>query len=688
MARTDKVSDSDLLRLIDEEIASGISFANDLTASGERPKDKARGDRQTALDYYEGRMDDLPAEKGRSSVVSRDVADVIDTMLPGLMRVFNGSDRVVVYAPARPGDEEGAAQATDYVNHVWLNECAGYRVLVTGIYDALQVRNGIIKAYWDSTPEHETETLTRLSDEQLVMLDDDPDVEIVGYAAREEFASDPATGASMPLALHDVKLRRVVSRGRLVIENVPPEDFGMSRGGKCVDTARVVWHRNTMTRSDLVKAGHKREDVWDLPLAGGRTDDTVDREQYGGLTSEGAGATAEVDIVEAYVFADCDGDGIAESRKVVLAGAAGGRKILSNEEWTEDRPFADLTPQIVPHRWMGRSIADNVMDLQRVKTAAWRGTLDNIYAQNRPQREVEQAQIINPDEVLNPAFGGVIRVKKLGVIREVVTPDVTGNTLRVIQAVDGVIQRRTGVAGSTASLDETALEPQTATAEQLEHDASYARVELVARNIADGLRRLFAKVLRIVVRNQDRPRTIRLRDKWVEFDPRAWNASMDVTINIGLGTGSRERDLAMLAGVAARQEAIIQRLGPDNPVVRPSMYVATLHKLVEASGIKSPEAYFADVSDEDFATWMAGRPAAPDPKLQAVQAQIEGDRAKAEADMVLERERMQIDADLQRERIERDFALRQQEMDLEARLKGTEIVAGLRSPAATNIPRQ
>jgi hypothetical protein len=318
------------------------------------------------------------------------------------------------------------------VNYVWANDCDGYLILLTWIMDALQVRNGIVKAYWDSTPETEAESFTGLSDEQLVILFDDPDVEVVGYDAQPQMVQDPATGQPMPLQLHDVKIRRRTSSGRLVIENVPPEDFGISRRAKSIDKARCVWHRTKLTRSDLLKQGYKRDLVWSLPASDGAPSETIDREQDAGVGAEGSGANTEIDIVEAYVFADCDGDGIAESRKVVTAGGAGGRKILKNEEWSDDRPFADLIAQAVPHRWMGRSIADDVMDLMRVKTSLWRGVLDNTYAQNRPQREAVQDDIINPDEVLNPTFGGVIRVKKAGAVRDVVTPQIADKILVAI----------------------------------------------------------------------------------------------------------------------------------------------------------------------------------------------------------------------------------------------------------------
>lgn len=706
MARSEPVTEKDLLRLLDEEISGGVTFDND-----------DKGDRRTdALDYYDGIMRDLPSERGRSSIVSRDVADVIDTMLPGLMRVFAGAGQLGKYEPAKPEDEAAAAQATDYVNYVLTNECDGYLLLLTWIMDGLQVRNGIVKCWWDTTPEEEVEDLTGQTEDEITVLVQDQGIEILGQNERWQFIRNPMTGGTDPIRVFDLRIRRYSDGGRLRVEPVPPEDFGISAKARSIETARCVWQSARMTRSDLIKQGYPRDVVedlpaWDRPVR--ESDADRDREANADRTSgRDDGAMAEVEIVEAYVYADYDGDGVAESRKIVAAGAHGGRKILENVEWPDDRPFVDLTPQPVPHRWMGRSVADNVMDLQRVKTALWRGGLDNIYAQNRPQRGVDESKIVDPDEVLNPVFGGVIRTKAppASVIQDLTVPNIAGTTLGAIQAVDGIIQRRTGISGATASLDETALEPQTATAEQLEHDAAYARVEMIARNMAElGLKKLFAKLLRIIVRNQDRPRTIRLRNEWVAFDPRSWNAAMDVSVNVGLGTGSRERDLKMLGGIAARQEAIIQRLGPDNPVVKPSMYVRTLHKMVEAAGLRDADSYFATISDQDFAQWQASRPPQPNPQAEAAQARLasdqqktaarlQGDREKQAADITLDRERQATELQMERERLEQEFALkteqmnrefqlRMTEMERETQLRAAQIATGVAGVSA-NIPRQ
>jgi hypothetical protein len=706
MAHPKPVTEKDLLRLLDEEIAGGVTFDND-----------DKGDRRSdALDYYDGIMRDLKAEKGRSSIVSRDVADVIDTMLPGLMRVFAGAGQLGKYEPAKPEDEAAAAQATDYVNYVLTNECDGYLLLHTWIKDGLQIRNGIVKCWWDTTPEEEVEDLTGQTEDEITLLMQDQGIDILGHQERVVFIRNPMTGATDPIRVFDLRIRRYSDGGRLRVEPVPPEDFGISAKARSIETARCVWQKTRMTRSDLIKQGYPRDKIddlpaWDRPAHESHAD--RDREANADCSSgRDDGAMAEIEITEAYVYADLNGDGVAESLKVVTAGGNGGRKLLEAVEWPDDRPFVDWTPQPVPHRWMGQSAADNVMDLQRVKTALWRGGLDNIYAQNRPQRGVNADKIVDPDEVLNPVFGGIIRTKEApaSVIQDLTVPNIANVTLGAIQAVDGIIQRRTGISGATASLDATALEPQTATAEQLEHDASYARVEMIARNMAElGLKKLFAKLLRIIVRNQDRPRTIRLRNEWVAFDPRSWNAAMDVSVNVGLGTGSRERDLKMLGGIAARQEAIIQRLGPDNPVVKPSMYVRTLHKMVEAAGLRDADSYFASLTDEDFAQWMASRPQPTDPRADAAQARlaadqqktaarVQGDREKQAADITLDRERQATELQMERERLEQEFALkteqmnrefqlRMTEMERETQLRAAQIATGV-AGVSSNIPRQ
>ena len=115
--------------------------------------------RADAMDYYNGNMSkDMPAQEGRSEAVSTDVADTIEGLMPVLMDIFAGSDEVVRFEPVSAEDEEAAQQETDYVNHVFMQNNAGFMVLYGFIKDALLSKTGIVKVWWEEREEEERET--------------------------------------------------------------------------------------------------------------------------------------------------------------------------------------------------------------------------------------------------------------------------------------------------------------------------------------------------------------------------------------------------------------------------------------------------------------------------------------------------------------------------------------------------
>lgn len=712
------LDDDELLALIDEEIAVAISFDND-------PEHDAR---QVALAYYDadrGQMNrDVPHVEGWSQVNAKTVQETVDLALPGIMRVFDAPD-VVGFLPRRPGDEQNASQASEYLNYLWQNDLNGYLVLYTAVHDALVVRNGIIKHYWDFTPEYCVEEMYGLDQGQFLEIARDPDVNLLGVQRRPiNLGTDMETGEALMVDSFDVRVRRQESGGRLCVENVPPEDFGVSpeaRGN--LKKARCIWHRYVKTRSDLVKEGFDRDMVAEIPAGVGYSEAREERRNSGlGMIAQlayGKGAMEEVEIYEVYILADINGDGIAERVKCIVAGGVGGRKLLEKEEWPDDdMPFTDIAALPVPHRWMGRSLADSTMDLQRIATVFFRQFIDNLMQVNRPMREVVEKNIVLPTELLKPRPGQNVRVREAGSIRNLEVPFIGDKALAGLQYLEKVTTKRTGIGEATAALDETAIDPQTATAEQIQHDANYARTELMVRTMAKvGLRELFSALLRLIVRHQDRPRTIRLNNEWKSFDPRPWNALMDVQVKVGLGTGSRERDLAMLGRVALQQDQVVQALGADNPVVPPSKWVATRHKMVQAAGLDDPDSYFTTITDEDFQAWQQQKDQnkAPSPEQQKVedqkqkhQAQLEMQQQTAQAKLMQDQQRMQVEAEgaaqkamqdleikrqellakqqLERERLEAEMQLKEFELQREAELKAMQILAQQQQSAATAVP--
>jgi hypothetical protein len=661
----------------------GAIVANELRSSKRYAETELKDKRTLAIEYLHGTMRDVPARPNGSSVISRDLSDTMSWILPGVMRVFTASDQMVIYEPETQQDEEFAKQATDYANYVFFRDNNGYRTLYNATHDSLALGNGIVRHYWDPTPKTDISSHTRLSGEQLALMMQDPDVEILTGNENEQPdlvpVADPQTGQMMqvPVKTYDVKVQRTKSRGKVCVEACKPENFFLDSEATTIEEARfVAYLHDSMTRSDLMEMagyyGWDRQEIEDLSADSIMIQDEEglarDREAIT-FSANTLKSTQLIDLYICYVKADVDDDGIAETVQVWYAGDSGAGKVLGWDVYEDELPFSDIPCYPVPHRWDAESVADRTMDVQRIKTVLLRQSLDNIYAHNLPMREVEANSVLNPDILVNPKFGGIIwRKAGSNPIVPHAVPFVADKSFQAMDYMDMVIAKRTGVSRTTMALDPEALQNQTATASQNQRDAGYSQIELIARNMAElGWRRVFRQVLKLSVKHQDRPRTIRLRDKWVEMDPRSWNAGMDATINVGLGTGSRDRDMQMLGQVLNTQMMMADRFmaaGAQAEAIEMLPKITnTLVRMAESAGLKNPEDYYPEFAAEKVAALkqMAADAAnKPDPQAelkkmeieasgqieqQKIIAHAEAEKMKAQGNVV--KERAQMEADLQ-----------------------------------------
>lgn len=623
-------------------------------------------DALTAFEYINGTMKDLVAPKGRSTFVSKDVSDAISFIMPGVMRVFAGAGDVVRCDPRTDQDEQSAAQRTAKLNYEWKTRLNGYEVVWSSVWDALAFRTGIIKTWWERDEEYEAGCASGLTQEQLAIVGQDEMVTI------NEIEENLIEG--MPF--YNIEFKRLKSRGRLRVEAVPREEFLISPEARSIETARFVGHRRMVTRGDLIEMGFDKDEVDEIPGMSTGQLDQLALERLGPNNTFSPEVTTRenelVEYIEAYIKIDLDGDGIAERVKVCMGGANGAYDLLADpEEVEDDPPFSRVRAIPRPHSFDGDSIADALMDIQKAKTALARAAFDNIYATVNPQKEVVSSNIIDPDEVFSQAIGQVVRVKAAGSVTPLVVPFVGDSALAMMGLMDQVTQSRTGVSKEAPALDGDALKPETAMAAMIRQDAGYAKIELIARNIAFGLRDVFVKMLKIITAHQDWQEMIRLRGQAVLVDPRSWTAECDVVVEVGLGTGSRERDLAMLMAVGQEQDKIVAALGADNPIVPPSKYVKARQKMVEVAGGNSPEQYFATVPDEVISKQLADQQqaaqAAQDAPLQNVLAvekmkaetTLQTNAAKAE----IEQQKANQSAELERIRIESAERMKQMELD-------------------------
>lgn len=677
MADFEPLDETSLKALIASEISgSQLYDANELSAK-----------RARAIEYYRGEMSDTPSATGRSSVVSRDLADTIGWMLPGIIRVFTAGESMAEYQPVGKGDDKFAKQATDLINHVFWKDNPGYRILWNATHDSLLQGNGIVKHWWDDAEECEYSVLTGMTEEQIALLQQDG-AEIVSAEEGEPQKvqqPDPMTGqmADIDVPTWNIKIKRVTRTGTLRIDCIPPESFLKSDDFPEIEKCRFTAHWDEKTRSDLIEMGFDKDVVNELPKFRSTTlrNETLAREgdTIGGMSDAGNHAMDLIEVFECYIRADMDGDGVAETVRAFYAGGAGAGELLDWEVWDDEVPFTDIPCEPVPHRWDARSVADETVDVQRIKTVLTRQFLDNLYWVNNPLMEVEADTVTNPEMLTSPVFGGTVWRKKgsmaVAGIKPVAIPFIGDKALLGLEHFDQVVEKRTGVSRSTMALDPETLQNQTATANQNQRDAAYSQIELIARNMAElGWVKVFQKLLRLVVKHQDRPRTIRLKDEPVEIDPRFWNSSMDVTVNTGLGTGSRDRDMAMLSNIAMSQREMTMQMFQagmkDKAILMLPKVIKTLTKLAESSGIRNPDEYYIDVTDEEIAQLaQAAMQPQPDPAIEMekakLQMQMQLEQAKMQAAVEKERAQMQADLEVKMAEMQASGALEKQKLDFE-----------------------
>ena len=467
-----------------------------------------------------------------------------------------------------------------------------------------------------------------------------------------------ATPAPPVPVTHDVTIVTTKKRAQARVMGVPPEEFGIERGARSIRDCNYCFHEIvTKTVSQLIAEGYDEDQVNALEDYTGNTEiETLSRdtvgEHYNTVTATSNPASRLVKLTEHYIRLDYEGNGRASLYQVVTAGTQGDILRKDGREQIvpfDAIPFAATCPVPQPHRFFGRSIAELVMPVQREKTALKRGALDNLYLHNNPRVEVSE-QNAGPntlDDLLVSRPGGVVRTKTPGGLNWQTVPDITASVFPMLQYLDAELEARTGVGRQTQGIDANALQNQSATAVAQVFSASQMRMKLIARIMAEGVRDIFALLHGTIRKHGQQSETVRLRNRWVDVDPRDWKTRDHMTINVGLGTGGKSQQFAQTMAIANVQKELIQG-GKQNLVGDMQLY-NTAAELTRIMGHKNPDRFFNDPSAKDPRTGQLLHPPAPlppDPKLLAVQARARADAQGAQSDAQLAQLKAQSDAQL------------------------------------------
>lgn len=599
-------------------------------------------------------------QEARSQVVSTDLRDTVEWIVPQWLKVCLSGKEIVKFEPVGPEDEAQAELESNFVNWTILQRNDALTFLSTWARDALISKNGYAKAYWHEASDIKTESYKALTDDALAMLQNDPEVQVI------ELSTYQAPVGPMLVNLHDVRVRRTYACGYVRLENVPPEEISVHKSVKGLDLQSAIYirHRTQKTLSELRQDGYDVAD--DVTDGDGLVDtdivDARDRWDEDEDAPTGVKATRAVWLTEEHVRLDFDGDGIAELRRIVRIGS----QILANEE-TDLVPFAAITPLTFPHRHVGLGYDDLVEQHAAVKTALMRQALDNLYLSNNA-RIAADFDRVNIDDLLTSRPGGIVRTRGApgDVLMPLTTPQTFQNALQGIQWVDAWRENSTGVSAYYQGMNADALN-KTATGINQIMSASQQRVEAVIRSFANGFRDLCYIVHALTLKNASASEKIKLNNRWVTVDPREWVKRTNLSVTVGLGTGSKDirvQQLTMLWGM--------QMQGAGAGIAQPKNLYETGKKIVEELGYANADQFWTDPSQ------MPPRQTPPPPEviqaqtaMQIKQMELQADAQKFQAETALELQKLQAEQQLELQKVQAQSEAKFRELQAQLGLQST-----------------
>ena len=647
-----KVDDEKLVTILDDNIRRSIGYY-DSQISRERKK---------VIDFYNASLP-RPVHDGNSKYVSMDVYDAVESMKAALLETFSTGYKTVRFAATTGEDVRIADIATAYCDYVANRQNNLFEVMQTVIHDGLVARAGLCKVYWDEREDSYLEPIQDLTEEEFDAVVAQDNVEI------EEVEQDE-------LGLYSGELRIYQDTSQVAIEAIAPEEFIIEPQAKSLDDVIFCGHRTTKTISELREAGYDEKliakigDHEDVEM---ETDPEVlaRHEEIGqdrGFNAKGfQDQVRSITCYELYVDIDIEGDGIAETYKVIKAGNV----ILEKEKCTY-KPFCAFVPLPIPHSFFGSNFGSKVVPIQTARTVLTRSILDHAMITNNPRYTVVKGGLSNPRELIDNRVGGIVNVSRPDAISPMLQAPLNPFIFQTIQMLDEDKEDTTGVSRLSQGLNKDAISKQNSAAmvEQLA-TMSQQRQKIIARNFANNfLKPLYQMIYQLVVENEPDAKIVEIAGDYVSVNPAAWGQKRDVTVELHLGYGEQEAE--------AQKYLVLHGLMSQDPVLS-TMYTpqnqhALMTHVMEQNGIKNVKDYLTPPSEvpqeqPDPAQEMAMQ--AQQKQLELQERQTAVAEMKAQMDAQIAQMKLQLD----QMKAQQQFALQSDNQDLkEAQLEHKQMV--------------
>lgn len=646
-----QMTDEELILAIDD--AFSRTYGSNLT----NLSSELSAERALNIDLYLGKDVD-PAPEGESSVVDRAVFETVQWVLPSLCRIFANGDNVVTLVPSSEKDVEPAKQETAYLNWLVTTKHPWFDLFLEWATDALLTKNAYFLVYRDLRRSVEIEKYegqtkigiayllrepnTQLIDARQYPAPDLPQEPVInpqtGQPVMQQVGVDPMSGQPImqpvmqPAMLYDCVIRRQKSSKELCIRVLPPERVNVDQltpSWRVDENCNYFEYWEDTTISSLREQGFEIDDATAADLEADTQEDQA-RDQFSESMSrlnDGMPSDPSMRRVRARMIwfrVDADGDGQAELLQTMRVG----RKIFYREEVSRI-PVASGVACPLPHRHVGLALADQVADIQIIRTVLLRQGLNNLYLSNNPQKVINPS-FVSVDDALVSRPGGLIQATDINQIRYEQPPFVFPQAVSGLEYMSQVMQSRTGINPGFSQIDTSTLNNvQPGTVNQLSSMAA-ERVVQIARILAFAIEDLFSIVHEQTLKMGHKKETLQISGKWIDVDPGSWKTRTNFKIAVAFSAGNKDSQISRLM---AMKQAQVEALTAGIPVVTPENYYQTLMELTKAADFTAPDRFWTDPIK------MAPKPPPPPPP-EIIKAQMDNESTeKIKAAELEQRER-------------------------------------------------
>lgn len=521
------------------------------------------------------------------------------------------------------------------------------------IHDGLIARAGIAKVFWQTQDEITFEDFENLTVDQLDMRLSEDGVEIEEMTEQDEMGLISGT------------FQVAKDTSQVIIDSIAPEEFLISPQARSLEDASFCAHRTVKTLSDLREEGYPERLL--SKIVPNDTDDlstdpeVLSRHEEIGEDSSDNGEMQEqvrnINVFECYVSVDIEGSGIAEQYRLIKAG-----NVLLSKDKVARRPFISFVPLPIPHAFYGSNFGTKIVATQNARTVLTRSILDHAVITTNPRYTVVKGSLTNPRELIDNRVGGIVNVTRPDAISPMNQAPLNPFVFQTIQLLEADKEDTTGVSRLSQGLNKDAISKQNSAAmvEQLA-TMSQQRQKIIARNFANQfLKPLFHQVYALCVENEDQEKIVQLSGgQYIQIRPSDWNAKRDVTIELALGYGEKDREVQKYQALHAQfsQDPSLQQM------YTPENQYAMMAKIMDCSGIKNASAYLTPPQELP--------PKEPDPnaqmQMQMAQKQIELQERQtvvAETKAQLEAQIQQMKLELEKMKTEKSHAIQSDNIDL------------------------